>query len=198
MAGDSLMRLILNKVFLREKHVCPWWHCFAFDNIFRKVLQDPEKILKPYIQEGSTILDIGCGMGYFTIALARIVGEKGQVIAVDIQKRMLSALERRAKRARLEKRIVLQLNTQDSLRIDRKADFALAFWMIHEVPDPVRFLEQIKLNLKSGALFLMVEPIIHVNRKMFEETVRLVQEVGFILQGNPHIFLSHSALLFAP
>ena len=178
--------------------MCPWWFCFTFDNIFRKLVQDPEKILKPYIQEGSTVLDIGCGMGYFAIALARMVGETGQVIATDIQEQMLSALQRRAKRAGLEKRILLQLNAQDSLKIDGKADFALAFWMIHEVSDRIRFLEQIKSTLRSGALFLMVEPTLHVNRDMYENTVRKAQEVGFILRSNPHIFLSRSTLFSNP
>jgi ubiquinone/menaquinone biosynthesis C-methylase UbiE len=198
MAGNGLIRRVLDKVFFREKHVCPWWLCWTFDNLFRKLVQDPEEIIKPYVREGSTVLDIGCGMGYFTIPLAKLVGEKGQVIATDIQEQMLSALQRRAKRAGLERRIIFQLNTQDSLRIDIKGDFALAFWMVHEVPDRVHFLEQIKSNLKPGALFLLVEPTLHVNREMYEETVRTAQEVGFILRGNPHIFLSRTALFSTP
>lgn len=194
MPGNGLIRRILDKIFVRDKHVCPWWLCWTFDNIFRRLLQDPEEIIKSYVREGSIALDIGCGMGYFTIPLARLVGEKGQVIATDIQEQMLSALQRRAKGAGLERRIVLQLNAQDSLKIDRKADFALAFWMVHEVPDRVHFFEQINFILKPGALFLLVEPTIHVDRKMYEETVRTAQEVGFILRGNPHIFLSRAAL----
>jgi ubiquinone/menaquinone biosynthesis C-methylase UbiE len=197
MAGEGLIRRIVNKLFVRKNHVCPWWLCFTFDNIFRKLVQDPEKILKPYIREGSAVLDIGCGMGYFTIALARMVGEEGLVIAADIQEQMLSALQRRAKRAGLEKRIVLQMNAWDSLQIDTKVDFALAFWMIHEVPDRVRLLEQISSTLKSGALFLMAEPTIHVNKEMYEDTLRAAQEVGFILQSSPHIFLSRAALFSA-
>lgn len=74
----------------------------------------------------------------------------------------------------------------------------MAFWMVHEVPDRVHFLEQIKSNLKPGALFLLVEPTLHVNRGMYEETVRIAQEVGFILGGNPHIFLSRTALFSTP
>ncbi len=69
------------------------------------------------------------------------------------------------------------------MRINTKGDFALAFWMIHEVPDRVHFLGQIKFNLKPGALFLVVEPTIHVDREMYEETVRTAQEIGFILQS---------------
>ena len=198
MARNGLTSRLFNKIFVRERHVCPWWLCFTFDNIFRKLMHNPEKILKTFVIEGSTVLDIGCGMGYFTIPLARMVGEKGQVIAVDIQEQMLSALQRRAKRAGLEKRIVLHLTTQESLAINTKADFALAFWIIHEVPDRLHFLEQITFILKPGAMFLLVEPTIHVNREMYEETVREAQKVGFILRGNPHIFLSRSALFSTP
>jgi len=74
------------KLFVRDKHVCPWWCCFTFDNFLRKLLHNSEKILQPYVAEGNTILDIGPGMGYFTIPLARMVGEKGKVIAADIQR----------------------------------------------------------------------------------------------------------------
>jgi ubiquinone/menaquinone biosynthesis C-methylase UbiE len=161
-------------------------------------VQDPEKIIKPYVREGSTVLDIGCGMGYFTIPLARLVGERGQVVAIDIQEQMLSVLQRRAKRSGLERRIVLQLNTQESLKMITRADFALAFWMVHEVPDRVHFLKQVKFNLKPGGLFLLVEPTIHVQREMYEETVRIAQEVGFILMSDPRIFLSLSTLFSAP
>ena len=66
--------------------------------------------------------------------------------------------------------------------------------MVHEVPARVHFFEQINFILKPGAPFLLVEPTIHVDRQMYEGTVRTAQEVGFILRGNPHIFLSRAAL----
>ncbi len=188
------MRRILDRIFIRERHVCPWWLCWTFDNVFRRWVQNPEKIIRPYVRKGDTVLDIGCGMGYFTIPLARLVGEEGQVIGLDIQEQMLAALQRRAKRAGLEKRIVIQLTTENSLKVDTKADFALAFWMVHEVPDRGHLLEQIRSALKSGALFLMVEPSIHVKKETYEETVRAAQRVGFILRSTPPIFLSRSAL----
>ena len=57
------MSKISDLVFVRDKHVCPWWCCFTFDNIFRKLIHNPYKILSPYIKEGDTILDVGSGMG---------------------------------------------------------------------------------------------------------------------------------------
>ncbi|MBU4143260.1 hypothetical protein KJ590_04695, partial [Patescibacteria group bacterium] len=47
--------------------VCPWWLCYSFDNPLRRLFHDPERLLGPYVKTGMTAVDIGCGMGYFTI-----------------------------------------------------------------------------------------------------------------------------------
>ena len=88
-----------------NERVCPWWRAYIFDNPVRRLIQKPEKILGGLIQQGQTVLDIGCGMGFFSLGMARLVGEEGRVISVDLQKKMLDALERRAKRAGLSSRI---------------------------------------------------------------------------------------------
>ncbi len=72
-----------------QKFVCPWWLCFTFDNPLRKLLHDPEAILRPYVHEGDRVIDIGPGMGYFTIPLAQLVGAQGRVTAIDIQSKCL-------------------------------------------------------------------------------------------------------------
>ncbi len=63
--------------------------------------ENPEALLTPYVREGMTVLEPGPGMGFFTLPLARMVGPAGRVVAVDIQARMLDALERRARKAGL-------------------------------------------------------------------------------------------------
>ena len=193
--GRVPMTRILDSIFVRGRHVCPWWLCFTFDNYFRRFLHDPERILGPYVQEGHTVLDIGPGMGYFTIPMARMVGETGRVIAADIQKEMLSALSRRAKRAGVDMRILLHQSTRQSLGLDSKVDFTLAFWMLHEVPDRHRFLSEIHGTLQPGGLFLLAEPTIHVPKAHYMETIQIGYEAGFVLKANPHIALSRSALL---
>ena len=102
---------------LRSKHVCPWWLCFTFDNFLRPYFHDPEKMLKGYIREGDTVLDVGPGMGYFTIPMARMVGETGKVIAADVQQRMLTFLESKAEKVGLARRIEPRLVSQTSLGI---------------------------------------------------------------------------------
>jgi len=189
------MKSFLDYLFVRHKHTCPWWLCFTFDNVIRKLFQNPEQILRPYVAEGITVLDIGPGMGYFSIPLARMVGPGGRVIAVDIQPKMLSALQKRAKRAAVDQRIIIHLCEADSLGLDVKADFALAFWMIHEVPNPFSFFKEMKSVLKASGKLLVSEPTVHVTAKMFAESIEMAISSGFKVIAEPKIFLSRSALL---
>lgn len=182
------------KKLLNKGHVCPWWLCFTFDNPLRKIIHDPVKILSPYVHKGDTVIDIGPGMGYFTIPLARLVGASGQVIAVDIQQRMLSALAVRAQKHSVSAIINTHLAQPDSLGFHDKADFILAFWMAHEVPDQNRFLSEISDLMKPEGLFLLVEPLIHVSRKNFTRVVNMAKEVGCVIKEFPEIRMSQSAL----
>ncbi len=64
----------------------------TLDSKIRRLLQNPFKILKPYVTDGMTVLDYGCGNGYFSIPLSKMVGNSGKVYSVDIQKEMLDKL----------------------------------------------------------------------------------------------------------
>jgi 2-polyprenyl-3-methyl-5-hydroxy-6-metoxy-1,4-benzoquinol methylase len=178
-----------------QKFVCPWWLCFTFDNPLRKLLHNPEAILGPYIKPGNTVIDIGAGMGYFSIPMARLVGPAGHVTAVDIQTKMLSALAERAQRRGVSERITTHLASPGSLDHHSKADFILAFWMVHEVPDQRSFLTEIHNLLKPDGLFLLVEPIVHVLKRSFSQTLKTAEDVWFFVKENPKIRISHSALL---
>ncbi len=175
--------------------VCPWWLCYSFDNPLRRLFHDPERLLRPYVKAGMTAVDIGCGMGYFTIGLARFTGPEGKVIAVDLQQQMLDALGRRSRKARVAERIVLHRCRKESLGVEGPADFVLAFWMAHEVPDKSRFFGEILALLKPQGKFLLVEPKIHVTQRSLERTVAVCRETGFEILEEPRVALSRALLL---
>jgi len=77
----------------KNKRVCPVEHAGSLDNIFRKWLHNPDKLLKNYVKDGITALDVGCGPGLFSIEMAAMVGKNGRVIAADLQEGMLKKLK---------------------------------------------------------------------------------------------------------
>jgi ubiquinone/menaquinone biosynthesis C-methylase UbiE len=184
---------MLEKI-INTKRVCPWWLCFTFDNPLRRIIHDPVKILSPYVHQGNTAIDIGPGMGYFSTPMAELVGPKGRVIAIDIQRKMLSALMERANKKGVAEIIKTHLASSDSLGFYEKADFILAFWMAHEVPDQRQFLFEILNMMKPEGMFLLVEPLIHVSKKKFLRTIETAKELGFSIKEHPEIRMSRSVL----
>ena len=174
---------------------CPWWYLFTFDNFIRNRWIDPQKFLKPYVKEGSIVLDVGCGMGFTSIPLARLVGPGGKVISADLQERMLAGLKKRAAEAGVMDRIECVHSAPDSIGIKTPVDFALAFWMFHEVGDMARFLREIHAALKPHGRLLLVEPLVHVPLRRFERSIQTARDCGFRLTKTPRIFFSRAALL---
>jgi len=188
------MNKFLDFVFVRGKHVCPWWLCFTFDNILRRVFHNPDKILGSYVREGDRVLDVGSGMGYFTIPLASMVGDNGQVIAIDVQEKMLETVKARAERTGLADRIQFHLAAGESIDIEGHVDFALAFWMVHEVENRRQFFSNIKSLLKPGGLFFIAEPILHVSQTRFQQTTKIAEQEGFMIKERPSVFISRAVV----
>jgi ubiquinone/menaquinone biosynthesis C-methylase UbiE len=134
-----------------------------------------------------TVMDIGCGMGFCSIAMAKIVGDSGQVIAIDLQEKMLDVLRQRATVAGVANRIRLHKCERNCLGLDAQADFALAFMMVHEVPDQRRLLAEICACLKPSGKLLVAEPRIHVPGKAFGRTVALAAEAGLKVVEEPKV-----------
>jgi ubiquinone/menaquinone biosynthesis C-methylase UbiE len=179
-------------------HVCPWWFCYTFDNPLRKLVHDPVAMLAPYVSAGMTCLDLGCGMGYFTVGLARLAGPGGRVAAVDLQEKMLAVLKRRAARAGLAGVIQPRRCAPDDLGLTDLAgavDFALCFWMLHEVPDMAHFLAQVNAAMKPGGRLLVSEPKFHVKDEAFTAELDLARAGGWAVGDQPAIWGSLSAVL---
>lgn len=176
-------------------YVCPAGFAGSLDNSLRRWLQNPQKILKPYINKGMTVLDLGCGPGVFTVEIAIMLDDSGKVIAADLQDGMLEIVTRKIKGTALEQRVEIHKCQDNSIGITEKVDFILAFWMVHEVPDHERLFEELKSILKPGGKIFIIEPKFHVLRKAFEELTRLVNNAGFEIIDRPKVFFSRSILL---
>ena len=178
-----------------KKLVCPWQLAPIIDNRLRPLVHNPQKIFAPYIDKGMTILDVGCGAGFTSLGLAKLVGEEGLVIAADLQPKMLSIVQERASKTGLSSRIRIHYCSPERIGLQGEVDFAVAFFMVHEVPDVRAFLEEIHTLLKTRGRFFITEPIIHVGLRAFQQLIRNVQDVGFEIAERPSVRFGRTVLL---
>jgi ubiquinone/menaquinone biosynthesis C-methylase UbiE len=175
--------------------VCPACLIAMLETPLRRALHKPEKLLAGLVTPGMTVLDIGCGPGYFTLGIARQVGPQGRVIAVDVQPEMLGRVRLHAEKEGLLERIRLHQCTPTSIGLNETFDFALAFWMVHEVPDREALMGGVYHLLNPGGCLLVVEPKMHVTQASFEETLQVAAMVGFRSMGERKIAISRAMLL---
>jgi ubiquinone/menaquinone biosynthesis C-methylase UbiE len=181
-----------------RNRVCPVELASSLDNRIRRWLQNPRKILGPFVREGMTVLDVGCGPGFFSLEMALLVGTGGRVISADLQEGMLKKLADKIRGTALEERITLVRCDEDRINVSDTVDFILAFFMVHEVPDKASLFTQLRAILNNQGQVLLVEPkLLHVSRTAFRETCRIAEEVGFRTAAGPRLPFSWSAVLKA-
>lgn len=166
--------------------VCPWWLGYVLVSPIRRLFENPRRLLEPLVREGMTVLEPGCGMGYFTLEAARLVGPSGKVVAVDLQKKMIDGLKRRLKRAGLSDQVDARIAPADSLAVsdlDDRVDVALALYFVHEAPDASRLFSELARSLKPGGRILFVEPRGHVSAAAFQKSLEAAQAAGLRMEA---------------
>jgi ubiquinone/menaquinone biosynthesis C-methylase UbiE len=127
----------------------------------RKMREEEEKTSEMMknlgIKPGMDVADIGSGNGYHTLKMAKVIGEKGDAYAVDIQPQMLEMLEKRAKEANI-KNVKSVLNSfWDTKLPENSIDLALMVDVYHEFSHPERMLASIHKSLNPGGRIALVE-----------------------------------------
>jgi SAM-dependent methyltransferase len=77
-------------------------------------------------------------------------------------------------------------------------DFALVFWMLHEVPDSQRLVQEVYGALSEQGRLLYVEPIGHVSKGLFEKNLETMLDVGFKVVSSPTVAFSRSVVMEKP
>ncbi|SRR5258706_10477270 len=124
----------------------------------RETEEQPDIVLKALkLKPGQTVADIGAGTGYYTRRLARIVGDKGTVLAVDIQPEMLQMLTNKLAEAKIGNvRPILGTTTNPNLPA-ASVDLILMVDVYHEFDFPFEMVSAMCPALKPGGRIAFVE-----------------------------------------
>jgi len=153
--------------------------------------EQPEKMLDALkIPRGATVADVGAGVGYHSIRLARRVGPKGTVLATDVQPQMLQMLKENARAARVTNIQPLRATQTDTKLPDAKVDLILMVDVYHECSDPETILTGLYKALKPSGRLVLVEfrgedPEVPIKpeHKMTLQQVRLeLEPQGFVFK----------------
>ena len=168
-----------------DHRVCPLGAARMFDNPLRLLIHQPGKMLRDYVKLGSTVLDFGCGLGFFSIAMAKMVGEGGLVM-------------KRARRAGVADRIRPHLTAPDRIGVEDQVDFAIACWVIHETPDVDAAFRELASILKPGGQLFVLEPKSHASEKEFGKLLAAATAAGLSEVTRPRSMGDRAVVLERP
>lgn len=128
------------------------------DNEWRRENIPPKSTLKELgLLESDNFADIGCGIGYFSIAAADLVSENSKIFALDISDEMLEELEKRAVVADVSNIVTIKTNEYDLKLHDEAVSFSLLVNVLHELDDKDKFIKEIKRILKEDGKIAVME-----------------------------------------
>jgi ubiquinone/menaquinone biosynthesis C-methylase UbiE len=174
-------------------------HAAHLDTKFRRIIYRPDRLADQYVKPGDRVLDFGCGPGFFTREFAKRVGEKGSVIAADLQEEMLAIVRDKLGPEGLLSRVKTHRCKPDSLDLspdrDGQDDVALAIFVVHEVPDREKLFREIAAMLVPGGLFFYSEPPFLVPKKEFRENLAMAERLGFRTIETRWYFVNRATVL---
>ncbi|MHA1963486.1 MAG: class I SAM-dependent methyltransferase [Candidatus Thorarchaeota archaeon] len=157
---------------------------------FRSRAQPPSLLLEALeLRPGMEIVELGCGSGYYTVAVAKTIQPAGIVFAVDIQQGMLDKLQERMEREGVDNIIPVLADAEGHIPLDDGvADAVFSVTVLPEIPDPPKALLQVKRLLKAEGVFANYEFVIDPDFPLKRTVVNWAIQAGFTLKrqsGNP-------------
>jgi ubiquinone/menaquinone biosynthesis C-methylase UbiE len=140
--------------------------------LHRRFVDVRKPLEKAGIKEGQTILDFGCGPGFYSVAAAKMVGAKGEVYALDIHPLAVQSVQKKAQKAGLTN-ITTILSDRDTRLPDQSIDVALAYDMIHMVQDKQALLRELHRVLKPDGVLSVIVGHIKV-----EDVLKILEQDG--------------------
>lgn len=156
---------------------------WVLDNPLARVLAN-RMVRRMPIEAGMRVVDVGCGPGRLTLPIARIVGDGGEVLAVDLQSEMLALVERRAAHDGLGNVRTLKAGAGDGAIPAGRYDVALLATVLGEVPAERRraAVQEISAALRPGGALIVVEALFDPHRQSRDAVLALAEPAGLSLE----------------
>jgi ubiquinone/menaquinone biosynthesis C-methylase UbiE len=124
----------------------------------REIEERPQLLIDALeIKPGQTIADLGAGSGYYSFRIAPLVGERGTVLAIDVEPRMLTIVSERAKRDGV-KNITTVLGTPSDPNLEpNSVDLLFMVDVYHELAFPFEVMTKVREALKPGGRVALIE-----------------------------------------
>ena len=153
-----------------------WMICLMHDNPLLPLLKSPYKSLETAgLRPGQKVLEVGCGPGFFTIPAAKMVGEKGLIYAIDVNKRAMKRVEEKIRKYGIGNIKPILGNAANSGLQDSSVDLAFIFGLRYIAGGLSNLISEMYRILKAGGI-LSFEKTSGSDDKLIEE----VERVGFI------------------
>ena len=160
---------------------CPSWLSFLLENPYMESLSGSSVLIERIdLRENMRVLDVGCGPGRLTIPFAKHVGAGGEVVALDIQEKMLRKLSERVKDKNLANvRFISGGAGEGILQEQNYFDRAILVTVLGEIPDKKSALKEIHKALKPAGILSVTEVLPDPDFQRQGKVMRLATEAGF-------------------
>lgn len=150
---------------------------------YRSRVQPPSMLVEAIsCRPGMTIIEIGCGSGFYTVEVAKAIQPDGRVYAVDIQEGMLEKLRNRMEREGVENIIPILADAEGNIPLDDgTADAVFSVAVLPEIPNPVKALTQIKRLMTDDGVFADSEVLFDPDYPLKRTVVKWARQAGLVL-----------------
>ncbi len=191
-----LFALIWRLASRRHSLPCPVWlrWLVELDNPFAR--ENRAAVITEHLalEPGMAVLDVGCGPGRLTVAVAREVGEQGRVVAVDVQAGMLARAREKARGAGLSNIEFIHARVGEARLGRGEFDRALLVTVLGEVPNREAALREIGDALKPGGVLSVTETVFDPHYQTRGTVTRLAEAAGLLetaVYGNRAAYTMH-------
>jgi len=159
---------------------CPASVSWLVDNPFMNAIAGPEIIFqRMQLDDGMIVLDVGSGPGRLTLPAAKLVGERGEVVALDIQQKMLTKLQHRLEQTGIKNVSLIHAGAGKGKIQDDYFDRAILVTVLGEIPNQQQAIDEIYTALKPGGILSVTELVLDPHYTSKKKLRGLCKKAGF-------------------